>query len=111
MLVFILELHTIHHLDVRPVNEWQHGQGSGQCPGGRPYAIGSNGPRIRERDLSQSPSDPHQVFGVGGNCGTLGDEVAHQLIELHLQDQAENWPDEEVGKCPRCRGAARKKPD
>jgi hypothetical protein len=44
-------------------------------------------------------------------AGALGDEMARQLVELHVQDQAENWPEDELGECPVCGGAARKAPD
>jgi hypothetical protein len=44
-------------------------------------------------------------------AGALGDEVARQLIETHVRGQAEDWPEEELGECPLCGGAARKAPD
>jgi len=44
-------------------------------------------------------------------AGALGDEMARQLIELNVQDQADDWPEAEVGECPVCGGAARKAPD
>jgi hypothetical protein len=44
-------------------------------------------------------------------AGDLGDEIARQLIEAHIKGQAEEWPDEELGECPACGGAARKAPD
>jgi predicted nucleic acid-binding Zn ribbon protein len=44
-------------------------------------------------------------------AGALGDEMARQLIEIHLRGQAEDWPEEEVGACPVCGGPARKAPD
>jgi hypothetical protein len=44
-------------------------------------------------------------------AGALGDEMARQLIEIHVQEQADDWPDEELGECPVCGGAARKAPD
>jgi hypothetical protein len=44
-------------------------------------------------------------------AGALGDEMARQLIEIHIQGQAEEWPEEELGECPLCGGAARKAPD
>lgn len=44
-------------------------------------------------------------------AGALGDETARQLIEINVQDQADNWPAEELGECPLCGGAARKAPD
>jgi hypothetical protein len=44
-------------------------------------------------------------------AGALGDEMARQLIEIHIQGQAEEWPEEELGECPLCGGAARKAAD
>jgi hypothetical protein len=44
-------------------------------------------------------------------AGALGDEMARQLVELHVRGQAENWPEEELGECPLCGGAAHKAPD
>lgn len=44
-------------------------------------------------------------------AGALGDEMARQLIEVHVRGQAEDWPEEELGECPLCGGAARKAPD
>ena len=44
-------------------------------------------------------------------AGALGDEMARQLVEIHVRGQAENWPEEELGECPLCGGAARKAPD
>ena len=44
-------------------------------------------------------------------AGALGDEMARQLIEIHVRGQAEDWPEEERGECPLCGGAARKAPD
>ena len=44
-------------------------------------------------------------------AGALGDEMARQLIEIHLRGQAEDWPEEELGECPVCGGPARKAPD
>src|SRR4051812_44992155 len=44
-------------------------------------------------------------------AGALGDEVARQLIEINVQEQADAWPEEELGECPVCGGAARKAPD
>ena len=41
----------------------------------------------------------------------LGDEIARQLIEINVQEQADDWPEEELGECPVCGGAARKAPD
>ena len=44
-------------------------------------------------------------------AGALGDEMARQLVEIHVRGQAEDWPEEELGECPVCGGAARKAPD
>jgi hypothetical protein len=44
-------------------------------------------------------------------AGALGDEMARQLIEINVQEQADDWPEEELGECPLCGGAARKAPD
>jgi hypothetical protein len=44
-------------------------------------------------------------------AGALGDEMARQLIEINVSEQADDWPDEELGECPVCGGAARKAPD
>jgi hypothetical protein len=44
-------------------------------------------------------------------AGALGDEIARQLIEISVGEQADDWPEEELGECPLCGGAARKKPD
>jgi hypothetical protein len=44
-------------------------------------------------------------------AGELGDEMARQLIELNVQEQADEWPEDELGECPLCGGAARKAPD
>ena len=44
-------------------------------------------------------------------AGALGDEMARQLIEINVQEQADDWPEEELGECPVCGGAARKAPD
>ncbi len=44
-------------------------------------------------------------------AGALGDEMARQLIEINVSEQADNWPEEELGECPICGGAARKAPD
>jgi hypothetical protein len=43
--------------------------------------------------------------------GLWGDEMARQLIEINVQEQADDWPAEELGQCPVCGGAARKAPD
>jgi predicted nucleic acid-binding Zn ribbon protein len=44
-------------------------------------------------------------------AGALGDEIARQLIEANVREQAEDWPQEELGECPVCGGPARKAPD
>jgi hypothetical protein len=44
-------------------------------------------------------------------AGVLGDEMARQLIEIHVRGQADDWPEDELGECPVCGGAARKAPD
>lgn len=44
-------------------------------------------------------------------AGTLGDEMARQLIELNVKEQADDWPEDELGECPACGGAARKAAD
>ena len=44
-------------------------------------------------------------------AGVLGDEMARQLIEINVQEQADDWPEEELGECPVCGGPARKAPD
>jgi predicted nucleic acid-binding Zn ribbon protein len=44
-------------------------------------------------------------------AGTLGDEIARQLIETHVQEQADGWADQEPGACPECGGPTRTAPD
>jgi hypothetical protein len=44
-------------------------------------------------------------------AGALGDEMARQLIEIHVREQADDWPEDELGECPACGGAARKAAD
>ena len=44
-------------------------------------------------------------------AGALGDEIARQLIETQVRGQAEEWSEEELGKCPECGGPASKAPD
>src|SRR5215468_5697004 len=44
-------------------------------------------------------------------AGALGDRLARQLIELSVQEQADDWPEEELSECSICGGAARKAPD
>jgi hypothetical protein len=43
-------------------------------------------------------------------AGALGDEMARQLIEIDVQEPADDWPESELGECPVCGGAARKAP-
>jgi predicted nucleic acid-binding Zn ribbon protein len=40
-------------------------------------------------------------------AGSLGDEIARQLIESQVRGQAQEWPEEELGECPECGGPAR----
>ena len=44
-------------------------------------------------------------------AGALGDEMARQLIEANVQEQADDWPERQSGECPLCGGPARKAPD
>ncbi len=44
-------------------------------------------------------------------AGALADEMARQLIEINVQEQADDWPEDELGECPVCGGAARKAHD
>jgi hypothetical protein len=44
-------------------------------------------------------------------AGALGDEMARQLIEINIREQAAGWPEEQLGECPECHGPARKAPD
>lgn len=44
-------------------------------------------------------------------AGALGDEMTRQLIAINVQEQADNWPEQELGECPACGGTARKAPD
>jgi hypothetical protein len=44
-------------------------------------------------------------------AGVLGDEMARLLIEGQVGEQAEGWPEEELGECPACGGPAREAPD
>ena len=44
-------------------------------------------------------------------AGASGDEMARQLIEINVREQADDWPEQELGECPLCGGAARKAPD
>ena len=38
----------------------------------------------------------------------LADEMARQLIEINVREQADDWPENELGECPTCGGAARR---
>lgn len=40
----------------------------------------------------------------------VGDEAARLMMEMNVLEQAQDWPEDEVGECPSCGGAARKKP-
>ena len=44
-------------------------------------------------------------------AGAMGDEMARQLIEINVKEQADDWPEDELGECPTCGGVARKAPD
>ena len=44
-------------------------------------------------------------------AGALGDEIARRLIEANVGEQADHWPEQELGECPTCGGPARKAPD
>ena len=44
-------------------------------------------------------------------AGTLGDEIARQLIETQVRGQSEDWSEEELRECPECGGPASKAPD
>jgi hypothetical protein len=33
-------------------------------------------------------------------AGALGDEMARQLIEINVREQADDWPEDELGECP-----------
>ncbi len=35
-------------------------------------------------------------------AGALGDEIARRLIESHVQEQADDWPEDQLGECPLC---------
>jgi uncharacterized protein with PIN domain len=43
-------------------------------------------------------------------AGVLGDEIARQIIETQVEEQAGGF-EEELGECPECHGPARKAPD
>jgi hypothetical protein len=45
-----------------------------------------------------------------GLAGLVGDELARQIIEAQVEDQAGCF-EEELGECPECHGPARKAPD
>jgi hypothetical protein len=44
-------------------------------------------------------------------AGTLGDEIARQLIETQVRGQAEDWSAEASCECPECGGPSSKAPD
>src|SRR5712671_3241109 len=44
-------------------------------------------------------------------AGALGDEMARQLIEIDVREQADDRPEPELGEGPACGGAARRAPD
>src|SRR5512135_420249 len=44
-------------------------------------------------------------------ASALGDEIARQIIEANVSEQADDWPEAELGGCPVCGGPARKAPD
>lgn len=44
-------------------------------------------------------------------AGALGDEIARQLIESRVQEQAADWPEPDAAPCPECRGPTSKAPD
>jgi hypothetical protein len=44
-------------------------------------------------------------------AGARGDEMARQLIALNVREHADHWPEDELGECPVCGGAARKAPE
>jgi uncharacterized protein with PIN domain len=44
-------------------------------------------------------------------AGTLGDEIARQLIETQVRGQAEDWSEEELSQCPECGRPASQAPD
>jgi hypothetical protein len=44
-------------------------------------------------------------------AGALADEMARQLIEVNVQEQADDWPEPESAECPLCGGPAREAPD
>ena len=44
-------------------------------------------------------------------AGSLGDEIARQLIEAQLRGQAEEWSQREIETCPECGGPVSSAPD
>ena len=44
-------------------------------------------------------------------AGSLGDEIARQLIETQVRGQAEEWSEQEIETCPECGGRATRAPD
>jgi predicted nucleic acid-binding Zn ribbon protein len=52
-----------------------------------------------------------KVSDLEAIAGALGDEIARQLIEVNVAEQADDWPEEALGECPACGGPARKAPD
>ncbi len=61
--------------------------------------------------MSSRSISRHEVFGVGSVAGPLGQEIARQLIELSVYEQAKDWPDKDLGVCPLYGGTARKTAD
>jgi hypothetical protein len=43
--------------------------------------------------------------------GVFGDEIVRQILEIEVGEQADDWPEDELGECPTCGGPARKAPD
>jgi uncharacterized protein with PIN domain len=43
-------------------------------------------------------------------AGVVGDEIARQIIETQVEEQAGGF-EEQLGECPECHGPARKAPD
>jgi hypothetical protein len=39
-------------------------------------------------------------------AGALGDGMARGPIEINVQEQADGWPEEQLGACPVCGGPA-----
>jgi hypothetical protein len=44
-------------------------------------------------------------------AGSLGDEIARQLIETQVRGQAQEWPEPPFQTCPECGGSASRAPD